>query len=327
MRSLYVHHPGLPLVELLVVIAIIAALIGMLLPAIQSARESARMNRCQNNLRQMVLACHAHESATGEWPAGCPVYFDAIITNGGYSTLTPASGASVGGWTTKLLEYLEQANVLAGIRAARTSADVVAARIAMGPTKISVYQCPTDGNVGENIVWNASTGENYSQVSYAAVMGNDEWRETWKWSSEARVGRNARNGMFAFRNMQPNGVRRPRVKSDHVTDGLSKTVAFGERAVATPGYAASSNWLLPTELVLATPSRSEWDFSFCELPSYYRDDSPKASCSQSHFWSRHSGGAHWGLADGSVRFIRYEIDQAIIPALASINGGEPASPE
>jgi prepilin-type processing-associated H-X9-DG protein len=32
--------------------------------------------------------------------------------------------------------------------------------------------------------------------------------------------------------------------------------------------------------------------------------------------------ANWGFGDGSVRFIRYGIDQSIIPALASINGGE-----
>jgi prepilin-type processing-associated H-X9-DG protein len=44
-------------------------------------------------------------------------------------------------------------------------------------------------------------------------------------------------------------------------------------------------------------------------------------CDALHFWSLHSGGANFALADGSVRFIRYEADQ-VMPALSTRAKGE-----
>ena len=45
------------LVELLVVIAIIGILVALLLPAMQAAREAARRTSCQNNIKNIGLAC------------------------------------------------------------------------------------------------------------------------------------------------------------------------------------------------------------------------------------------------------------------------------
>ena len=63
-------HVGMTLVELLVVVAIIATLIGLLLPAVQSARESARRMQCFSHLKQVALACLAHEQARGTLQSG-----------------------------------------------------------------------------------------------------------------------------------------------------------------------------------------------------------------------------------------------------------------
>jgi prepilin-type processing-associated H-X9-DG protein len=44
-------------------------------------------------------------------------------------------------------------------------------------------------------------------------------------------------------------------------------------------------------------------------------------CDLFHFWSPHSGGGNFLLADGSVRFLTYPAG-AVLPALATRAGGE-----
>src|SRR5918996_2677309 len=58
------------LIELLVVIGILGVLTALLIPAVQSSRAAASRTSCSNNLRQLGIAAHNHESALGYFPAG-----------------------------------------------------------------------------------------------------------------------------------------------------------------------------------------------------------------------------------------------------------------
>ena len=123
------------LVELLVVITIIGILIALLLPAVQAAREAARQVQCQNNLKQVALACLNHEQANGFLPTGGWGYCFVGDANRGFDKRQP------GGWLYNVLPYMEQPRCTIWPTHNQTA---LANRVG---TPLAAFYCPTRRSV------------------------------------------------------------------------------------------------------------------------------------------------------------------------------------
>src|SRR6267142_499293 len=119
------------LIELLVVIAIIAILIGLLLPAVQKVREAAARIKCQNNLKQIGLACQNYESAMRVFPPG--------EVNANFRPGEIANGYSV---RVFLLPYIEQDNLYRSLTLSLSPNDP--ANAAAKAVTLPIYTCPSD---------------------------------------------------------------------------------------------------------------------------------------------------------------------------------------
>jgi prepilin-type N-terminal cleavage/methylation domain-containing protein/prepilin-type processing-associated H-X9-DG protein len=303
------------LIELLVVIAIIAILIGLLLPAVQKVREAAARLQCQNNLKQMGLACHSYHDARKAFPPG-------YQANGPY--LDGATDTAPGwGWGAFLLPYLEQDNLYRQLNLNQP--------VPQSPgiqATLPVYLCPSDLLPAGAFAVPDGFGKTVALAgpsSYAGCVGGDESDTT------GPIGA----GIF---------YRNSKTRIADVTDGTSNTLLIGERAWsnangvwsgAIPGgviVRGESNpcqpvvpgaWFPAATLVLA----------HAHLNNALLD--PDGSAGMDDFGSRHSGGANFVFADGSVRFLRsvpgdnpdgsFTPDGVIFQALATRARGEVAN--
>ncbi len=124
--------PGFTLIELLVVIAIIAILIALLVPAVQKVRAAAARAQCQNNLKQLALACLTYESAFKSLPRGTEYPASPTFSTGDNGT----------SWVFNVLPYMEQEPLYLTVRATGSVANALAKKIY--PLTLPFSRCPAD---------------------------------------------------------------------------------------------------------------------------------------------------------------------------------------
>jgi dolichyl-phosphate beta-glucosyltransferase len=315
---------GFTLIELLVVIAVIGLLVGLLLPAVQSAREAARRAQCANNLRQVGLALANYETAKGCYPFG--------VGGGSPPGREPRWSAF-----SQLLPYLEQGPLFAGLNFSGPpwlhDPDYSAMNRTALATRVASFLCPSDT---DRIDSPAET----APLSYRACAGSLPYNLSADAGQPLGTARN--NGMFWFQSA---------VRPAHVRDGLSQTAAFSERCLGGPNLAdpLSDYYLTGTNVEacrlsggpgwprLADPymgSGGRWGDGNMLYSRYHSILPPQApSCLLGGTTdygspvvvtatSRHSGGVHVLMGDGSARFVRGTVAERTWQALGTIAGSE-----
>jgi prepilin-type N-terminal cleavage/methylation domain-containing protein/prepilin-type processing-associated H-X9-DG protein len=307
---------GFTLIELLVVIAIIAILIGLLLPAVQKVREAAARMKCQNNLKQLVLAVHNYHDARGMFPPG--------RDDNGFSTHA------------YILPYIEQDNVYRIINfAAAPDGWNDSSNAAARAVTISTFLCPSDPY---NQVPPGWAGTNYRVNQGSGIL----------WGLPATSGPNstmpAPNGPFYLNST---------TRFTDITDGTSNTAAWSEHLKgdfsngvstdnsdtykpgtypSTPDQAMADCASVNTQN-LGTQGVSNvgapWLEGYHSTTIYFHVSLPNSrSCMfppgriATSANSGHTNGVNMALCDGSVRFVSNSITLGAWRALGSRNGGE-----
>ena len=300
------NRRGFTLIELLVVIAIIAVLIALLLPAVQAAREAARRAQCINNLKQIGLALHNYHDVVGAFPPG-------FISRPGPDGDNTGPGW---GWAAMVLPPIEQATVFNSINF--NLAIEVPANQTARLTKINTFICPSDTSfkpqftVVDDSTSNSTLGNPICDVAssdYVGCFGKGDVSDI--------PGRDFGEGLF-FRNRS--------VRIAEVTDGMSQTLAVGEKsqnlARATWTGAITHAAVPITELQAENGLSPEGGDALVVSHTGELNGPNSKPAHADQFWARHPGGANFTFADGSVRFIKEKRPLAIFQALATRQGGE-----
>src|SRR5688572_11302986 len=298
-RSQAPRRSAFTLIELLVVIAIIAILIGLLLPAVQKVREAANRMKCQNNLKQIGLAWHNHHDVFGYFPTSGARWWDDA--NGPIPAKSEASpflldlSTQQAGWTYQILPYIEQDNLHKLSPPGNNNG--TNRNAAIEQAVISVYTCPTRGTILYPSLSNG--GRMWFRAAYVSTYGL---------APEAPGAPYQHNqgglGVWNFEG---------RVDFASVTDGQSNTIMVGERYMAKSRYRAD-DWG-------GEPITRGFGWGIARrcrgLP---QPDSVDRTAGQNtnpndgngavneRLGSAHTTGFGVVMADGSVKFLRYNLD-------------------
>jgi len=352
---------GFTLIELLVVIAIIAVLIALLLPAVQSAREAARRAQCTNNLKQLGLAVHNYIQQNNVLPLQT-MYPASADVSWGWSYGWPLSLLPNIEQNT-MFNAFNFATGLFGNSGTANFASLGNTTVAY--MQLGALICPSDGSRRKpqdpygttNYVGNMG-GPGVIQEMTGTIVPNGAFISGWGDAQNfgpidlatVRDG-TSQTALFSERLTGINGSPSIRVDSPDAKraifnsgtgggyhSGGAGAVTFLQGCKALPGTTTSviSNgngayWLAAYPWHVAVSSYTHFgtpNSLSCQNPSTEYFGSWLTFVGPSHSAppsSNHPSGANVCFTDGSVRFIKDQVNAQTWWALGTRNGGETVS--
>lgn len=295
---MYLHRrrSGFTLIELLVVIAIIAILIALLLPAVQQAREAARRSQCKNNLKQIGLAMHNYAEINGAFPMGA-------MTNV-YDSNASQSNHESWGWGAMILPQLDQAPLQTKLRVNKLN--LTEALVAAGSNSgrdamfvpLVAFRCPSD-STGERL----QTGMRRYHFNGRSGIGTG-----WRPPTSNYIGNCGIDEVSVPNNLsdrEPGGVlfNRSNVKFRDIKDGGSNTFCVGERNQRC----GAGSWIGNRNPRGAGTHGADYTHGRVSIVLNHPLNTGNDFCTDG-FSSDHTGGAHFLMCDGAVKFITENIN-------------------
>ena len=337
------NRRGFTLVELLVVIAIIGILVALLLPAVSAAREAARKMSCQNNLKQLGLACRTYHNTYGRFPT-CGMFFWGNQSKNRHTWYNSSRGSQF----VKLLPFMEQDPIYNQLNFSTAGGGA----LSMEQTKDSTGKWLRAHILPSLICASANidpylTGTNPitdpAMTCYSPSLGAQAMpaRNNMCVDYPGNIfgtggpghGNDGRgfliSGIFARGHWA--------AKFRDITDGESQVILMGEQLPQKSDHSRSgwfyfnANWTATTGPInypvvgIGDPGFA-WNNASAPLNPHSCTHWSNWQTSEA-FKSQHKGGAQFVLCDGSVQFLSENIDYITYQRLGDRRDGQPLPDE